>query len=447
MPAPSFLILAGPDQWRLAVVADGEAELHPLGVRGGRIDSDAADEIRRALLDHGHRGEGVALGLPSQWVMVAGIDVDNLPRRHRRQALLYRLEEQLPLAAEAVVADFVQRDHAALAAAARADRLIDIVDRLEAAGVMVQLVSPAAALALQAQAADPPDHRRCFLAADLDGRIELAALDAGTPASWQSLPQDPAAFVRALRAELLGDPPAEPAELVMLGLNGDFLAAASAVNGLQVRHAEPVDLAAARGAADALRGRVRPWFDFRRGPLGPADRLRPVRRPLTACAAAAAVLLATMAGALLWRARGHRRLAGDHAARQADVFHQAFPGQRLPPSVGHRLESEARKLGRVRTVTADMPGRRCALDALRDALVGLPAGVHWRILEIQIDPARMVLEGQARSHADAEKIAAALRAAGRFDVDPPRTERLESGAVAFAITARRLAPPAGRRTK
>src|SRR5947209_18703807 len=69
------------------------------------IDSVAVawDSLRSA----GYAGQGVVLGVPSGACLCAPILSDDLPSKDRRRAMLYRLEEKIPLPAEEVVADFI----------------------------------------------------------------------------------------------------------------------------------------------------------------------------------------------------------------------------------------------------------------------------------------------------------------------------------------------------
>ena len=87
-----------------------------------------------------------------------------------------------------------------------------------------------------------------------------------------------------------------------------------------------------------------------------------------------------------------------------------------------------------------------ALDSLRQVVAGLPPGVRLRILELRVDPSSIYIDGQVRGHTDAESINRGLIGAG-FLVDPPRTESLPTGGVAFTlagkpVAAAAVAPPA-----
>ncbi len=117
------------------------------------------------------------------------------------------------------------------------------------------------------------------------------------------------------------------------------------------------------------------------------------------------------------------------------------PGEPPPVVVRARLESIAGGLrGRSRSA-AGAAERACALDRLRLALTGLPEDVRLRVLELRIEGAsseRIVLEAEARSHADARRIATALQEVAQphgWLVQPPRTQSLPSRGVALTISA------------
>ena len=104
--------------------------------------------LAEALRQKGYQGSAVALAIPSTWCMAAKVSLADLPR-HDTQALLYRLEEQLPLPAESLVADFVLSVDNALGVCARVEEIRPWVLALEPLGIAVQSIAPAAFLAAQ----------------------------------------------------------------------------------------------------------------------------------------------------------------------------------------------------------------------------------------------------------------------------------------------------------
>ena len=437
MADKGWLILISEGTWHLAAAGGtGAAEVWELPVAGDHLEAEASDSLVQAMRQRGYGGSPVAVGVPSSWLLAASISTDNLPRSHRGQAMAYRLEEHLPIPAEELVADFAERNGRALGVAVPTHRLAGLIEQIESAHVPVQSVCPSTMLACQGMEVNGPVAEGGYVAMAMDGRIDLVGLAGGRVRSFQSLPNDPADLSRALRARmLLDEPPDAPVPVAAVGLDDSARSALSA-DGAEV--AEKVDrdplAAAASAAADILGGRRRPWFELRRGPLSGADRLKPIRRPLAACFVVGIALLCILTAGLLWRARRYDAAAERLRTARQDVFGELYPGQPCPRGVQRRLESDARKLGGLREVSADVPGRRSAIESLRALVARLPGDVRLHILEMQIEPDRLVIEGKARSHGDAERIAAELRTAGAFDIQPPRTERLVRGDVSFTVT-------------
>lgn len=82
-----------------------------------------------------------------------------------------------------------------------------------------------------------------------------------------------------------------------------------------------------------------------------------------------------------------------------------------------------------------MPDQPSALDTLGGIVSALPPSVRLRIVDMRIGPTSIVIEGQARDHIGAEILSRSLNRAG-LAMDPPRTESLERGGVAFTLIGR-----------
>src|SRR5687768_5808645 len=108
MASTAFTIFAGPP-WRVAAAQpSGDVQFHDIELPSTTTPDQTAEAVAVALGSLGHRaGNEVLLALPSDWCLSAGIEISDLPKKDRRHAMLYRLEEKLPLAAEEFTADFV----------------------------------------------------------------------------------------------------------------------------------------------------------------------------------------------------------------------------------------------------------------------------------------------------------------------------------------------------
>ena len=193
-------------------------------------------------------------------------------------------------------------------------------------------------------------------------------------------------------------------------------------------------IAASLHASEILAGAVSPWIELRRDQLAPSSRLSVYRSPLRGAVAAVALLLVSVCFASLWHGRQYQALAHGYAAQQVDIYKSALPGQRVPGSVLGRVASERKKLAGLggETLDAPAPGKRSssALDQLRTVLSSIPVEGRFRILELSVAPELVRIGGQARSHADAERLSVALRETGSYEVDPPKTQAIDDGARA-----------------
>src|SRR5438045_1145265 len=141
MPAQPFIIFPTSHSWHVATL-HGDVPR----VRDVRAGADMGSATASELRELGYAGQGVILALPTEWCFVASIQISDLPR-HDRGAMIYRLEEKLPMPAEEFVADFAHDGDSALGVAARTAQIKPLVDVLENAGIAIQSIVPAALLA------------------------------------------------------------------------------------------------------------------------------------------------------------------------------------------------------------------------------------------------------------------------------------------------------------
>jgi hypothetical protein len=447
------VIFIAADAWRIGRAGPDGVTLSDVAIPRGDSPDDAARAVVAALDGDGRAGSrsGVILALPSDRCLCASIRVDDLPARDRRLAMLYRLEEKLPLPAEDVVADFLPGGDSALGVCVETAYARPLVEALESQGVAIEAICPASLLALQQRMRESASQAEAAQDAILwatGGRVELFVLRDGMPRSWSVLADDP----QDVRLHLGLEPLAEgrPARVHAIGLSDASHRAMGALPGVELIAPGPasMDADAVTMAADVLAGRAEPWVNLRRDALASRDPLRSVRTPLTFAAAAAVLCVACACGGMLWRAARYDRLAARYASEQQQVYQQVFPSQPMPPDVRSRLESEERALrglsgavsgGGGNDPAAAIPSEAPGLVVLRDLLAGLPADLRYRVLEARLDAGRFTLEGQVNAHGDADTIATALRANKALAVEPPRTEQLPESptgekAVSFTIS-------------
>lgn len=438
MGADGWLLAYETDAWRVGRCASGKVELRK--VERGDDETERLAEIFREL---DYDGRPVCLGLPSDMVFCAEIETHALPRRRRYEAMLYRLEEHLPLDAEDVTADFVTAGPGrALGVAVKTKPVADIIESLTQAGLEVGAVRPTALLALhEALLARNGDEAERFVVIASDN-IDMFRLSGDRPAAWESCGPDAEQLCQRLRAELLARRVEEPVKALVAGeppTNAfPMLERELGRPCEKIADDSPLELAT-RAAASALSDGQAGWVELRRGELSESN-------PWTRFGAAVrilgilAVLLPTVLTAgMLLRSQRYEALAQRQDREQQNLFSTLYPNQQVPLEVRGRLASEHRRLAGVSGSDAAIPARPCALEALRQVVAHLPGEIRLRIEQVRIDPDVVLINGQARGHGDAERICQSLRQAG-FQVGSPRTESLVGGGVSFTITASRTEP-------
>ncbi len=464
MPRGRYILFAGDASWRIASAGPAGVGFTAVEVGAAALPESFAGQVRSALTSLGYGGGEVVLAIPSGWCFSATVPTDDVPRSGRRLALLYRLEAELPLAAEDLVADFTFREAAALGVAAPSDRVRPLVKALQAAGVSVAAACPAAFLAIAGiplLSLSPPAGtvgQRADVALLSDGdRMELFTLEQGAVVGWYTLPAaagDVALPLAAVRARRKTD-----LHVATFGMSASLRDEVSRIAGVASVASSPFefDRAVAESGARVIAGSAVPMIDLLRGIPGAAsDRRR--RRPLVFAIGGAGALLACLILATAWCAHRYAQLTEDLDARKVAIFTELFPGEGVPPGISARLMSVERRLrsaggatggnqidaGNLSGGGVSERGGESALLGLRLLLTSLPADVRYRVSELQIDSGKLTLRGQVASHADADAIAAALRRGG-LSVDAPQTRQLAEGGVEFILTGERgrAAPVAG----
>jgi hypothetical protein len=408
MAKPSFILIPGRHIWRI-----GAADvLTDVPVAADATPAEIAAAVAPALARRGYAGQGILLALPSAWCLAASISTAGL-RRGDRDAMLYRLEEKLPLAAEAIVAEFLPRPagDTALGVCVATDRVAPLVSALESAGVIVQSISPLALLALQNRADRlAPAETELLIWPDAD-QTDLFVLIGGVPTAWSlSRGGDDLALHRNLLLAQFDEPErtTTPGPLELIAV------AATAV------------------AAPVLTGRTRPWFELRRGALSAGDALRAHRRALNAALAAAALLLIALSAAMVYRGFAYDRFADAADARLRDDFRRDFAGWPEPPSVAATIASERRRLQAAGASALPPEARRSALTTLRQVLSRVPADGRFTLARATFNDTSVQLEGDAKSQADVEPLVEAARAAG-LEVPPAQTRKTAAGTWSFVV--------------
>jgi len=451
MTAPVFFIALEPDSACACRVRGGEVEVHAFAWEEDEgTGTDQADAIAKALATLDYEGEVIVLGLSSREVYAAEVGSESLPRKGRHAALLFRLEEHLPLDAERLTADFLPPvGGRTLGVAAETEPVRALLDHLAEAGVRVEAVCPTALLALW-RMIDGVEEASDFVFVGAPDCVDIFRMAENRPLAWYTVGRDPEEVSRTVHAGLLIHP-ADPESEISLAaspLPPELLEAVTDETGLVCRRVaeESSMVLAARAAPALLGGDGAGWVNLARGALASADPLGRLRRPVQAAVALALALLVAVIGGTWWRAARYKdeveRLTGEQRA----IFARLYPNREVPVSVRRWLASEAARLTGLSGTGEAVPEQPPALETLRRMATGLPDDLRFRLVMIRVEPTEVYIEGQARSHADAETVAKGIAGQG-FEMEPPRTESLAKGGVAFTLVGQPAAAEAASEAK
>jgi hypothetical protein len=434
------VLFIGAGVWRVGLVTGGACRMVALSWADD-ADLNAQIAAARAALVEGGCGAGpIALAVDGSQCLCATISTQELARGGRRKAMYYRLEEHLPVAAEQIVADFLDTGSGeAMSVCSEAEPLRAVIDGLESSGIEVGMISPSALLAAGHAVADQPDVD-CVSVAGRGAGLNVIAMRSGRPSQWWWFPEGDEGAALAL-AQWSGSQP-HAAKLVRIGpaISGAGTAAIEAAT-VHVHQMEmTADEAAALTADRILDGTERAWIDLRRDALAAPTKIEKYRGPLMRLVGATAAMLVAIVAVSLWRGQQYEGVRKELVEQQAQVFREAMPGQRVPVAIRSRLQSEHRRLRGLGGMGGEGSGsvvrEPSALEQFYYVISAFPTDVTFRVTDVAISPELIRIEGQARDHVEAERVAVALRQAGRFETEAPRTQALRDQGVSFAFTAK-----------
>ncbi len=435
-------------------------------------DNEAMDQragkVKQAMGLEGAVDQPTVLAVPSSWCLCATVDTSALPRSGRRQAMMYALEEHLPVSAEDMVVDFVEMSDAqAMGVACETKLLQPMIEALEKVGVSVRHVVPMSLLAAGYVLEQQPMLMGLLVAipnSNSDNRSEgerdeksatnaqgaigfdWLSLREGRVVGWSWLATD-AAEAKACVEKAIQSDEANPStdKQPLVAVCGDV--EASTRSWTESIRQRVVDLstttladAACLQAEKIIGGTAQPIVDLRRDALAAPDHQGAYQRSWLMLATAIMVLFVSVSVAMQWRGRQYQGQVRESLQAQAQVFKQAIPDQRVPTgNIRGRLVSEQRKLAGLsgQAETGLQQGTSAnALQHLLQVLASVPRDLRVRILELSVEPGVVRVDGEARSHSDAERLATVVRQTGWYEVEPPRTQVLREQGVGFSFTAK-----------
>lgn len=404
--------------WRVGCVDKNGPRWVGVSCEYAHSDSNWATELRTALDDFGYRGQGVVLALPSSLCLPVTIPAARRPKRQTPQTLAFAAEPELPIEAEALTTTEASQQSSRgdlLTVSVETETIQPVINALEKLGVAIESIAPGAWLA----AASAFDHQTDWVLVSNPYGVDGFELVDGKPVAWFfyagtecASDTDPTNISEAQARSLLSIPLKRWSLRHTQTPTIEFLDAGTAEQRLL------------EGAADQLAGKSRHTPNLRTGPLATQDRLRSIRTPLNAALLAILLLLITSSYQAWQHGNQQQQIVAAQKHAQQDAFRQALPGQAIPLAVRARLLSERNRLRVQAGIQEPDESQTSAWLQLDSILSHLPKDIRFRVHEVRVDEARALLEGEARTHSDADRIAASLRRGG-LTVEPPRVSRLD----------------------
>ncbi|MDB5325532.1 MAG: hypothetical protein JWM57_1101 [Phycisphaerales bacterium] len=379
---------------------------------------------------------GLILAVPSQWCMCATIDVAKLPRT-RRKAMLYRLEDKLPLPVEGIVADFIESGESALGIAGQLRLLHPIVSAVEEGGFSIEAIVPVALLAAQSYLASEELQACDLLMFPYEGQLELLQLANGCVTAWDTFTSDAEDAACELGVRAMG----RGLRVVCGGVEDSIVRRLQTVGNVDVTTVDlpPVEEAVMLTVYALASRRATSLIDLWRDPLGPSESFRGARHQVLTAAAAAILLVVTIAIAISWRSAAYRLLTSEYDSQQREIFSRAFPNKSLIEGLSvptQLLREERRLLATAGGGDTGIPDRPSSLFVLQRVLAAIPPGGACQVDELRLNDDKIWIEGTVPTHADATTVATSLAKDGGFAVEPPRTEQVTGGTgVAMTLSA------------
>ena len=377
MPERFFTLFVRPTGWCITAVPAAANLPSDIPLPVDAAPAEVAAAISSALKRAGYSGNPVTVAIPSAWCLSATIATGDLPRGDSK-AMLYRLEENLPLAAENIVADFVPHLSAdgvqsALGVCARLDLIAPLIESLEAHGIAVQSVTPTVLATAQGLARSVTQSPCLFLCSEPgceEPMLNVIALQNQHPTHWSLVPATAADL--KLQLDLLSTQFGSIPHIEAIDIEPDLADVLTESTTQIIRVNEQNGLtAAAAFTTEVLKGRAKPWVEFRRDSLAIGDRFRLHRRWIDLALAAAIALMLSLTAAYLIRAYRYSRLERAINSELVAQFQQHFPGWEIPINVRAVVDAQYRRAAGSTDAAASRLTRGSALTTLHDVLVPL----------------------------------------------------------------------------
>lgn len=431
------VLFVSDESWRLGVIVQGQVKV--IEIPGPLNDSveNRVQALQECLASKNLSTRPVVLAIPSAWCLYASISTNDIAKNDVT-AMLYALEEHLPIAAEEVVADFIWQGQKAIGICSLTGRLSSLVALLESRQWSVISICPVALLALEHWLGTESNAQCNVIVAAENQQWVILSLAAGNLKSWNLVNADINDL--QLQLDMLSQSTDRPVHLLLHECPREIIESLRLTreDSSVTCGSQPIWSSATIAASTIVSGRKLAPVDLvlpnRRTAIG-----RRLHRPFAAAISGLVILLVCCMIALL--IAGHRiDQQTDHLkAQQAELFRQVVPNPkvRVPQQVSRYLASELQRLNGTVPDSKSAGLADSAFQTLMELFIRMPDQVPLQLNRVHVESDRVELAGQLRTHEDAGRLAVLLGADGHFAVPPPRTTAGRSSGVNFTLELQR----------
>ena len=428
------MLILDSKSWTLEIKTDDHA--HRFDGSWSPTDSSSlVEQITEHIKDTASRVRKISVLLDASLCVSALYKMDSAGQARKREAVLYRIEEHLPLATEDIVADFVRRGSEVFAVAVASNALEPVLKELQQRRLVIELVTPLAVLAWQrhfnANSVAGPSAAAWI---NHDNAGQLVLFEGRLPTRWVKF-GSVSELCRQLAFERLFSPGPLPLSIYCPPGHQIELNAISSLAQASFHTGEDMTLPSfAIGMLDAIRsGRSEPMLDFSQRMAGTARKGRGrFSFEVTLLQVGALLFLASMLLSNLIVTSKYRAAVDKVISAQEDVWRESFPDSRLPRGIGPRLQSELAKMSGVRGTLENSVPDQSVLPPVVSVVQSIPKDMRFRLLDLRIEDQKLDLTGEVRDFADADQIATEIRRVG-FMVMAPTTRRLAEQGVGLRL--------------
>ncbi|MEM7475739.1 MAG: hypothetical protein AAF483_12170 [Planctomycetota bacterium] len=409
------------DAWFLALAERTEfSQLEPI------CDSQAdpaelASAVVQRLASTNGRVFQLAVLVSSSRVFHSSFPASEIGGAKNSKAIPYRLEADLPLSAEELLADWSFGEDQSVSGFAMDRswinaRILALVDQAKESGFQVEvgLLSARSLATCQSLVEQGRVPESSILLIENADKIEMFKLESKVPTQWRIMHSSSSVAEWKL---LLADS-SDPVFILNSSEPNDWAQNLDRPTTLLGDNQEQLALK----CASRLLARPRlAWINFARDAslVGGGDQ---VQQNWSRLLTVASVCVLLVAGAIFYRSFQLKAETARLQAEQGVVFTSTFPGQRQPAAILRRFRSEyAKTVGARATNSAEVQTPQEAIPILGELVASLPLNIPFAVSELRVEDGAIYLDLEIQKHEDAGLIAEAL-GSERIRLGPPSTD-------------------------